>query len=78
MILKFYILYKNGMQDVIEQAISESNAKEFAKVLSVIETSMRENVDAVITLGDENSKGSYIRLSEVIRLTTEKVEGENA
>jgi len=71
----YNILYKNGHEDVIEQEITEDNASSLKYVNDVILESMNEDASGVITIGGSKSNVSFIRLSEVIRVSV-KIEGQ--
>lgn len=67
--IKFKILYKNGIEDeIIQEFESEEEAKIFNQA---IEKSFGDELDRVFTLGDSVSKGYYIRLSDVSRVTVQ-------
>lgn len=62
------ILYKNGHVDVIEQKITEENAEAIAKIGELIQTSMQENAEGHLSLGDGKTEGYTVRLSEIARV----------
>ena len=66
----FKILYKNGVEDSFEQIVTEDVLQDMLKVNQTIETSMREGLNAHLSLGNEGT-GMHIRLSEVVRISTE-------
>ena len=73
--IKFKILYKNGIEDIFERIVTETNLQGLKEVQRVIETSMREGVGGHISLGDGESLGIHVRLSEVVRVSAEIIEG---
>lgn len=66
----YKILYKNGKEDVIKQSVSEDSADDLAEVNRIINLSMKEGVNAVITFGDGVSQGYFIRVSDITRVET--------
>jgi len=76
MIMKFEFLYKNGVIETFEQPISEENHLAVLEVVETIETAMREGIDACITFEKEGHGGHYVRMSEVVRVTTDVIEGD--
>lgn len=76
MIMTFDFLYKNGTMETFKQPISEENHFVVLEVLETIETVMREGIDACITFEKEGHGGHYVRMSEVVRVTTNVIEGE--
>lgn len=72
--MKFNFLYKNGTTETFEQSVTEENRLAVAEVLDAIETSMREGIAACITFEKEDG-GHYVRMSEVVRVTTDIIEG---
>lgn len=72
----FNFLYKSDAKESFNQVVTEENQLEVVGVLSVIETSMRDGVNACITFENEGKGGHYIRMSEVARVTTKIVEGD--
>ena len=73
--MKFNFLYKNGTTETFEQFVTEENYQAVAGVLAAIETSMQEGINACIVFGKESPGGHYVRMSEVVRVTTDVIEG---
>lgn len=64
----FEILYKSGHIDVIEQEITDENIKGLEEVEKSIDVSMKGEGDGFITLGDGETEGYKIRLSDISRV----------
>lgn len=75
--MKFDFLYKNGTKETFEQPITEENHSAVLEVLETIETAMREGIEACITFEKEGHGGHYVRMSEVVRVTTDVIEGDS-
>ncbi|MCS5499826.1 hypothetical protein NY607_01745 [Lysinibacillus sp. A4] len=75
--MKFDFLYKNGTKETFDQPITEENHSAVLEVLETIETAMREGIGACITFEKEGHGGHYVRMSEVVRVTTDVIEGES-
>ncbi|MEQ6353962.1 hypothetical protein ABNX05_04980 [Lysinibacillus sp. M3] len=74
--MNFDFLYKNGTKETFEQVVTEEDQQALIEVLSTIEISMKEGIDACITFGKEGHGWHYVRMSEVVRVTTNVIEGE--
>lgn len=77
--IKFDFLYKNGFQETIEQVITEENAQDVESVINVIKKTMRDDVNGIITFdhGKTENGGHFIKTSEIVRVTTEIIEGDS-
>lgn len=75
--MKFDFLYKNGTEETFEQVVTEEDQPALIEVLSTIEISMKEGIDACVTFGKEGLGGHYVRMSEVVRVTTDVIEGDS-
>lgn len=65
---KFYILYKNGKEDVIN--LKGVDKTELEGIFEVINTCFTEGANGVIRLNDER-QSNFIKLSEVARIKIE-------
>lgn len=65
---KFYILYKNGKEDVIN--LKGVDKTELEGIFEVINTCFTEGVNGVVRLNDER-QANFIKLSEVARIKIE-------
>lgn len=75
--MKFNFLYKNGTKETFEQSVTKENQQAIVEVLETIETSMREGIDACITFEKDGHGGHYVRMNEVVRVSTEIIEGDS-
>jgi hypothetical protein len=66
--MKYKVLYKNGHEDEI---IQEATEKEVENTNEIIITSFFHDRDGYLSIGDGIKKGSFIRLSDVSRVSVE-------
>ncbi|CEI81283.1 hypothetical protein BN997_01101 [Oceanobacillus oncorhynchi] len=66
--ITYSILYKNGHEDIVVQPLNDDNFKRIQKINGVIQTSIENNLDGRVTIGDESTDVKTIRLSEVARV----------
>jgi len=69
--VKYEILYKSGHVDVIEQEVSE---EEVRGINETIVEGFQEEADGILTFGDGERKGYFVRLSAVERVSIEIIE----
>lgn len=67
----YKVLFKNGIEDVIEQVASE---EDITGINALIIESFQENQSGVVTFGDGTKEGSFIRIDDVSRVTLEVLE----
>lgn len=67
--LECRILYRNGHEDCVYVEVTEDNAKPLEEFSEVIREGFTEDVSGILTLGDKSSYGTYIRLSDVVRVS---------
>lgn len=66
--MKFSLLYKNGFEEDHTLNVSEENARKIESIIQVVEQSFLEDIPAHITLGDGESLGVHVRVSDLSRL----------
>lgn len=66
--ITYSVLYKNGCEDTIRQLITDDNFDRIQKVNETIQTALKENLDGHVTIGDEGTDITSIKLSEVVRV----------
>ncbi|MFD1416820.1 hypothetical protein [Oceanobacillus jeddahense] len=66
--ITYSILYKNGHEDIVVQPINDDNFKMIQRINGTIQTSLQNNLDGRVTIGDESTDVTTIRLSEVARV----------
>ena len=66
--ITYSILYKNGREDIVVQPINDDNFKMIQRINGTIQTSLQNNLDGRVTIGDESTDVTTIRLSEVARV----------
>ena len=62
---EFTVLYKNGREDVIKQQATE---EQYEDVIETFGESFKEDCPAIITFGNGEDEGYFIRLSDVVRV----------
>lgn len=67
--IKYKILYRNGVEDVVSIDMDDINMDDLRKITDVLERGFRENVSGIITLGNWRDSGTYIRIDDVIRVS---------
>jgi hydrogenase maturation factor HypE len=72
----YEILYKNSHIDVIEQEINEENIDSVEAVNKIIQNSMKGECEAYITLGNGETVGNIIRVSDISRVKITYIEKE--
>ena len=74
---EFKILYKNGHEDTVVVDITDSEtALGVVEVRESVNMAMREDISAVVEIGDGDTNGSIIRVSDVSRFGMTMMEGE--
>lgn len=68
--IRYRILYKNGLEDTVYQEATEDNIKEMEVLRSKTMSSMANEQSGVIMLRAIDEREYYIRFSEVIRVET--------
>lgn len=63
----YSILYKNGLEDVIEAPITEENKTSIEHLYDVIKYSFNNNAPGCVSVGDGNEI-NIVNLSEVARV----------
>ena len=66
--VKFFILYKNGTEDIVKQQATE---EEYNGVVKTFNDSFTEDCPAILTFGNGKDEGYFIRLSDVSRIKVE-------
>lgn len=72
--LEYRILYRNGHNDCIYVEATEDNVKSLEEFSEAIRDGFTEDVSGILTLGDKSSQGTFIRLSDVVRVSIRVVE----
>ena len=72
--LECLILYRNGHEDCLEVEVTEDNAKTLEEFSEAIQEGFTEDVSGILTLGDKSSQGTFIRLSDVVRVSIRVLE----
>ena len=67
---RFLVLYKSGHEDVIEQ---EATEEDFEQIVSFIRRGLKDEMNGLLTFGDQAEQGHFIRLSDVSRVKMEIV-----
>ncbi|MFT4415296.1 hypothetical protein ACLM5H_15655 [Fredinandcohnia humi] len=68
MIMKYEFLYKNGHEDVINLEVTEDNVEKIESINKIIQLSMEGDVEGYITLGNGETEGHTIRVSDISRV----------
>ena len=63
--VEFSVFYKNGHEDVIKQQATE---EQYEEVINTFTESFKEDCPAIITFGNGEDEGYFIRLSDVSRV----------
>ena len=72
--LEYRILYRNGHNDCIYVEATEDNIKSLEDFSEAIRDGFKKDVSGILTLGDESMYGSFIRLSDVVRVSIRVME----
>lgn len=72
----YKILYKNGHEEELTQEITEENKQMVEKISENLHDSMKDDASGVMTLGDGETSGTFLRLSEVVRVSV-KIKEDN-
>lgn len=75
--LEYRILYRNGHEDCVYVEATEDNAKPLEEFSEAIQEGFKKDVSGILTLGDESTHGSCIRLSDVVRVSIRVVEEDD-
>ena len=67
--IRYKILYRNGIEDVVSIDMDDINMDDLRKITDVLERGFRENVSGIITLGNRRDSGTYIRIDDVTRVS---------
>ena len=73
MMMKYKLLYKNGIKEEFTQ---EASVGSFAEVHSIFHEAFANGLNAVVTFGDGEDIGRYIRVSDVSQLEMEILDND--
>lgn len=73
----YKILYRNGVEDVINVDMDDIDPGDLRKISDVIEQGFREGVSGIITFGNWRDSGTYIRIADVIRVSVDVVKEDD-
>lgn len=71
--VRFSILYKNGHEDEFIQEVTEENKNATNDLVETVRNGLKNNTNGIITFGDSKTEGSFIRLSDISRMTVEVI-----
>lgn len=71
--VRYSILYKNGHEDEFIQEVTEENENAANDLAETVRNGFKNNTNGIITFGDGKTGGSFIRLSDISRMTVEVV-----
>lgn len=74
MIMKYKFLFNNGIKEEFTQ---EGTEKEMSEVHQVIYESFANGVNAVVTFGDGENSGRFIRLSDVSQFEMQLIDEDS-
>lgn len=75
--ITFSFLYKNGHEDVYRQEVTQENAEELKQLIKKVQESMKEDVPAILTLGNGVDDGMFVRLQDVCRVMMKEENNES-
>ena len=67
--ITYLVMYKNGKEDTFEQVVTDENQAGVLEINKAIREGLKENRDGLLSFGDGEKEGSFVRLSDVVRVS---------